>query len=98
MKKKNWMVIGRTEEVERKVEKKIQEHLAPSNPQRRINGRLFLDMAETTYGNGSLTDSLTDMLTDLRHYCVQAKIDFDKCVMMSEIHHNDERGGKGYGR
>lgn len=65
--------------------------MKPTNGARRITGRLFVDMAETTYGNGSLTDSLTDMLTDIRHYCVKAKIDFDKCVLMSEIHHSDER-------
>ena len=63
----------------------------PTNGGRRITGKTFLDVAESTYGNGSLTDSLTDMLTDIRHYCVLAKIDFDKCVLMSEIHHNDER-------
>lgn len=62
----------------------------PTNGARRITGQTFLDVAESTYGNGSLTDSLTDMLTDIRHYCVQAKIDFDKCVLMSEIHHNEE--------
>ena len=62
------------------------------NPQRRITGRTFLTMAEKTYENGNVRDSLIDMLTDIRHYCAQAKvdIDFDKCVLMSEIHHNDE--------
>lgn len=63
----------------------------PTNDARRITGKSFLDIAESSYRNGSLTDSLTDMLTDIRHYCVQEEIDFDQCVFMSEIHYNDER-------
>lgn len=66
----------------------------PSNGERRMKGKTFVELAEKIYGNGSAADSLTDMLTDIRHYCVQAKFDFDKCVLMSEIHLNDERSGK----
>lgn len=69
-----------------------------NNTERRIRGKAFLVLAEKTYRNGSVKDSLTDMLTDLRHACRQAKIDFDACVTISEMHHEEELATKEEGR
>jgi hypothetical protein len=66
----------------------------PSNRQRRITGRRFIDRAELTYENGRVVDSLVDMLTDIRHSCGQKPgIDFDNCVRLSEMHYQDEIKG-----
>lgn len=42
-------------------------------------------------GNG-VDECMNDLLTDLRHLCLDRKMDFDKSVAMSEIHFNAEGG------
>jgi hypothetical protein len=39
-------------------------------------------------------ENVTDLLTDLRHYCEQEGIHFTTVVVMSDIHHEEERRGK----
>jgi len=33
---------------------------------------------------------VTDFLTDLRHFCKEEKIDFDRCLSISQSHHEEE--------
>lgn len=43
---------------------------------------------------------VTDLLSDLRHFCDRNAVDFDQCSLMAEIHHNEEvaeEAGEGYG-
>jgi hypothetical protein len=35
--------------------------------------------------------AVSDLLTDLRHYCQKHKIDFDSCLRMSESHYEAEK-------
>lgn len=63
-----------------------------TNKDRRMAGQHLLEIAEQYYGNDSLRDSLTDLLTDLRHYCAKAKgISFEDAVRISEMHFEDEQ-------
>jgi hypothetical protein len=38
--------------------------------------------------------NVTDLITDLRHFCDREEIDFDAAVEMSEIHHEEEVNGR----
>ncbi|MBA4174023.1 MAG: hypothetical protein C0511_15535 [Hyphomicrobium sp.] len=38
-------------------------------------------------------EALTDLLADLRHFCVAAHIDFDACDRLAAMHFADEIGG-----
>jgi hypothetical protein len=34
---------------------------------------------------------VTDLLTDLRHYCAENEIDFDQCLELSKVHFDAEK-------
>ncbi len=38
----------------------------------------------------SLSETMTDLLTDLRHFAATEEIDFDAAVRMSEYHYDEE--------
>lgn len=43
-----------------------------------------------SYDSGDQRSSIIDLLTDLRHLCKRDDIDFEKVLLMSEIHFHDE--------
>jgi hypothetical protein len=42
------------------------------------------------YNNNSRTDDITDLLTDIRHYCARYGIDFTACLSTSDWHFDAE--------
>ena len=41
-------------------------------------------------------ENVTDLLTNLMHFCGQCDIDFDRCLITATLHHDAEIiGGKG---
>ena len=45
-------------------------------------------------GGRTVAMPVTDLITDLRHFCDREEIDFDAAVEMSEIHHEEEVNGR----
>ena len=39
-------------------------------------------------------EAVTDLLTDLRHFCVARRIDFDACNLMAQDHFEAETGAQ----
>ena len=46
------------------------------------------------YGNGDTTDDMVDVVTDLRHYAAQNKINFTEILAVSENHFEVEAEGE----
>jgi hypothetical protein len=49
----------------------------------RASGRHLLENARQYYSTSSLRESLLYLLTDLRHFCAGAGIDFEDCLRIS---------------
>ena len=41
----------------------------------------------------TLPDTITDLLTDLRHWCDAQNVDFARSLERSQLHHQAEAGG-----
>lgn len=44
----------------------------------------------TTQGPAESPDNITDLLTDLRHYCHREKFNFDELIQSSDMHFDAE--------
>lgn len=66
----------------------------PTNEERAHRALQALRAYEKTVGEGSPGDYLTDLLTDLRHFCASEGLDFGASLAMSETHFNEEGGNK----
>lgn len=65
----------------------------PSNEERvnRITGTLDFYKRKMLGEGGPVTeDEVTDLLTDLRHYCQREAIDFEAALTMSAMHFEAE--------
>jgi len=61
----------------------VMAHKHPKNHER--VERAALALAEL-YGDEPRAD-VTDLLTDLRHYCSDREVDFEQCLRLSETHY-----------
>jgi len=64
--------------------------MAPTNQDRVNDARLLIDLHQKINGDDQLDCVVTDVITNLRHYCKAEGLDFDKCVELSEVHFNAE--------
>lgn len=66
---------------------------APTNDDRAIRATAAVNAyAEAHEDSDQLSDAerLTDLLTDLRHYCKEHRLPFESAVFMSEVHFTEE--------
>lgn len=64
-----------------------------TNTNRILNATKMVDMFYNTEGQ-NLQESLTDLLTDLRHYTTERGVDFHKALDMSYQHYLAEKAGQ----
>lgn len=50
----------------------------------------LMELASDIWGNGDPVDGLTDILTDLRHFCADRKISLARALRISKAHYEAE--------
>ena len=67
-----------------------------TNAHRIATARHALSSASWARGeNPAICDeAVTDLLTDLRHFCMARRIDFDACNLIAQAHFEAESGAK----